>query len=109
MITIRNTLLNCVLAVALSAGPTMAADFHALAGLQATTPAPLSDEVLAATEGGAVCTVTAGLIAVTASSGTDGGVCLIAILTSPTGGLAIFAVANELPVLAANFLQVTTF
>ncbi len=103
---IKTTLLGCALAVALSAGPAMAADFHALAGLRGTTPTPLRDEVLAATEGGAACTATVGAISVTASSGTAGGVCLIAILISPTGGLAIFAVANELPALAAQFLQV---
>ncbi len=103
---IKTTLLGSALAVALSAAPAMAADFHALAGLQGATPAPLQDEVLAATEGGAVCTVAVGLISVTADSGTAGGVCLIAILVTPTGGLAIFAVANALPVLAAQFLQV---
>jgi hypothetical protein len=103
---IKTTLLGCALAVALSAAPAMAADFHALAGLQGTTPAPLHDEVLAATEGGAACTAKLGTFSVTAESGTVGGVCLISILVSPTGGLAIFAVANALPVLAAQFLQV---
>jgi hypothetical protein len=103
---IKTTLLGSALAVALSAAPAMAADFHALAGLQGTTPAPLQDEVLAATEGGAACTVAVGLISVTADSGTAGGVCLISILVTPAGGLAIFAVANALPVLAAQFLQV---
>ncbi len=103
---IRNTLLACALAVALSAAPAMAVDFHALAGLQGTAPTPLPDEALAATEGGAVCTVIAGAISVTADSGTPGGVCLIGILFTPTGGLAIFAVGNALPVTAANFLQV---
>jgi hypothetical protein len=94
------------LTVALSAAPAMAADFHALAGLQGATPAPLQDEALAATEGGAACTVAVGSISVTADSGTAGGVCLISILVTPAGGLAIFAVANAIPVLAANFLQV---
>lgn len=108
MIKIKNALSGCALAVALSAAPAMA-DFHALAGLQGTTPAPLPDEALAATEGGAVCTVTLGLLSVTADSGTGGGVCLVSILITPTGGMAIFAVANEFPVLAAQFLQVTTF
>ena len=107
---IKTTLLGSALAVALSAAPTMAADFHALAGLQGATPAPLHDEVLAATEGGAVCTATVAtavsVISVTADSGTAGGVCLIALLRTPTGGIAIFAVANELPVLDAQFLQV---
>lgn len=103
---IKNTLLGCALAAALSAAPAISADFHALAGLRGTTPTPLDDKVLAATEGGAVCTVTLGPISVTADSGSTGGVCLIGILITPTGGLAIFAVANALPVLAANFLQV---
>ncbi|MGH8469434.1 MAG: hypothetical protein ACREVY_10785 [Gammaproteobacteria bacterium] len=103
---IKNTLIRCALALALSGAPAMAADFHALAGLRGTTPTPLDDEVLAATEGGAACTVTLGPISVTADSGTAGGVCLIGILFTPTRGFAIFAVANELPVLAANFLQV---
>ncbi|MGH8580268.1 MAG: hypothetical protein ACREVK_09175 [Gammaproteobacteria bacterium] len=109
MIKIKNTLLGCALTVALSVAPATTADFYALAGLRGTTPAPLPDEVLAATEGGAVCTVAFGLLSVTADSGTAGGVCLVSILITPTGGLAIFAVANALPVLAANFLQVTTF
>jgi hypothetical protein len=104
---IKTTLLGSALAVALSAAPAMAADFHALAGLQGTTPAPLQDEVLAATEGGALCTATIGSISVTADSGTAGGVCLIAILVTP-GGVAIFTVANALPVLIAQFLQVLT-
>jgi hypothetical protein len=103
---IKTTLLGSALAVALSAAPAMAADFHALAELQGATPAALQDEVLAATEGGAACTVTVGPTSVTADSGTAGGVCLISILITPAGGLAIFAVANELSVLAANFLQV---
>ena len=106
---IKTKLLGSALAVALLVDPAMAADFHALAGLQGTTPAPLHDEVLAAVEGGALCTVSVGLISVTASTGTEGGVCLVSILVTPTGGLAIFAVANELPVTAATFLQTTTF
>jgi hypothetical protein len=103
---IKTTLLGSALAVALSAAPAMAADFHALAGLQGATPAPLQDEVLAATEGGAACTVAVGLVSVTVDSGTAGGVCLVSILVTPAGGLSIFAVANEIPILAANFLQV---
>jgi hypothetical protein len=103
----KTTLLGSALAVTLSATPAMAADFHALAGLQGTIPAPLHDEVLAATEGGAVCTATVGSISVTADSGTAGGVCLVAILVTPEG-VAIFAVANALPVLGAQFLQVLT-
>ena len=49
----KSILLGGALAVALSA-PAMAADFHALKGLQGATPAPLQDGVLAATEGGGV-------------------------------------------------------
>ena len=56
---IKNMLLSCALAVALSAAPAMAADFHALAGLRGATPTPLQDEVLAATEGGVACTAAA--------------------------------------------------
>ncbi len=103
---IRNKVLACALAVALSAAPALAADFHALAGLRGATPTPLDDEVLAATEGGAACSVTLGPISVTADSGTAGGVCLIGILISPTAGIAIFAVANAIPITGANFLQV---
>lgn len=98
---IKTTLSGCALAVALSAGPAIAADFHALAGLQAT-PAPLQDGVLAATEGGASCSIGAD---VTADSGATGGVCLLALLPAA----AAFAVTNELPVTAAQFLQVHGF
>ncbi len=97
MIKMKTTLLGGALAVALSA-PAMAGDFHALNGLQGATPAPLQDGVLAATEGGAACDFTLAT--------TDGaGVCLLAAL--PSG--AFFSVANELPVTAANFLQVHGF
>jgi len=106
MIRIKNALRGYALAVALSTAPVMGADFHALAALRGTTPTPVDDEVLAATEGGAVCTVTVDLITVTADTGMAGGVCLVSILITPAGGMAIFAVANGLPVLAANFLQV---
>jgi hypothetical protein len=99
---IKTTLSGCALAVALSAGPAIAADFHALAGLQGATPAPLQDGVLAATEGGASCSIGAD---VTADSGATGGVCLIALLPPA----AAFAVTNELPVTAAQFLQVHGF
>ncbi|MGH8605857.1 MAG: hypothetical protein ACREX9_00035 [Gammaproteobacteria bacterium] len=97
MIEIKTTLLGSALAVALS-GPAMAGDFHALAGLQGASPAPLQDEALAATEGGATCDFA------TATT-TDGGVCLLSALPFA----AFFSVANELPVTAANFLQVHGF
>jgi hypothetical protein len=93
----KTTLLGSALAVALSAAPAMAADFQALAALQGTSPAPLQDEVLAATEGGQTCTV------ITASSET--GVALCAALPPA----AFFAVANAAPVTAAQFLQVHGF
>ncbi len=94
---IKTTLLGSALAVALSA-PAMAGDFHALAGLQGATPAPLQDGVLAATEGGATCDFQ--------TATTDGaGVCLLSALPFA----AFFSVANELPVTAANFLQVHGF
>jgi hypothetical protein len=98
---IKTTLSGCALAVALSAGPAMAADFHALKGLQGAAPAPLQDGVLAATEGGAACAIGD----VTADSGAPGGVCLIALLPPA----AAFGVTNELPVTAAQFLQVHGF
>lgn len=106
---IKNTLLGYALAAALSAGPAMAADFHALGGLLGTTPTPLQDETLAATEGGTVCTVTAitgmGLISVTADSGIAGGACVIGIAANSAGAIAIFGFANTFPTFAANFLQ----
>ncbi|MDQ3564457.1 MAG: hypothetical protein M3436_10055 [Pseudomonadota bacterium] len=90
----KSILLGSALAVALSA-PAMAADFHALKGLQGASLAPLQDGVLAATEGGAACDFT--------TASTDGGgVCLLSALPNA----AFFSVANELPVTAANFLQV---
>jgi len=98
MIKIKSTLLGSALAVALSA-PAMAGDFHALAGLQGTTPAPLQDEALAATEGGLFCQSAAGSFA-----GFDdpGGVCLVSDLPP----FAAFAVSNFANVTAAVFLQV---
>jgi hypothetical protein len=102
---IKTTLLGSALAVALSAAPAIAADFHALKGLQGATPAPLQDRVLATTEGGATaCTVGA----VSTSVGTDG-VCLISILPAANGSTAAFAVTNDASVTAAVFLQVVGF
>ena len=90
----KSILLGGALAVALSA-PAMAADFHALKGLQGAAPAPLQDGVLAATEGGGVCTFES-------ADSTTTGVCLLAALPNA----AFFSVANALPVTAAQFLQV---
>lgn len=99
MIEIKTTLLGSALAVALSA-PAMAGDFHALAGLQGTSPVPLQDEALAATEGGQNFCFTPGGSA--ATTNTDGGVVLCAELPP----FAFFSVSNQLPVTAAQFLQV---
>ena len=95
---IKTTLFGSALAVALSAAPAMAADFHALNGLQGAAPAPLQDGVLAATEGGATCTVIA-------ADSAGGGVALCAALPPA----AFFGVANFLPVTAAQYLQVHGF
>ncbi len=95
---IKTTLLGSALAVALSAAPAMAEDFHALKGLQGAAPAPLQDGVLATTEGGATCNFGE-------ASTETGGVCLLAALPFA----AFFSVANELPVTAAQFLQVHGF
>ena len=48
---IKTTLLGSTLAVALSAGPAMAADFQARADLQGPAPTPLTDAAVTATEG----------------------------------------------------------
>ncbi len=92
------TLLGSALAVGLLSTSAMAADFHALSGLQAA-PAPVNDVELSTTEGGATCDFTA--------VSSAGGVALCAVLSSgASGGTAAFTVANELPVTAAQFLQV---
>lgn len=95
----KTTLLGSALVVALSAAPAMAADFHALKGLQGTAPAALQDGVLAATEGGLFCTSSAGSAAGFADAS---GVCLVSDLPP----FAHFAVSNAAPVTAATFLQV---
>ena len=102
---IKNTLLGCALAAALSTASAMAADFHALAGLQGTTLTPLEDEVLAATEGGTVCAVTIGVITQTADTGIAGGTCFIGLLANLQGPVAIFAFATTFPSFSANLLQ----
>jgi len=103
---IKTTLLGSALAVALSAAPAIAADFHALAGLQGAGPAPLQDGVLAATEGGLFCSSVNGSFAGFAVAT---GVCLVSDLPTIAGGFSSFAVSNELPVTGATFLQVTGF
>lgn len=104
---IKTTLSGCALAVVLSAGPAIAADFHALKGLQGATPAPLQDGVLAATEGGSACT--AGAASVAGGLVDNAGVALCASLPTILGIFANFAVFNAAPVTGAQFLQVTGF
>jgi hypothetical protein len=103
---IKTTLFGSALAVALSASPAIAADFHALKGLQGAAPAPLQDGVLAATEGGLACTSVNGSLAGFAVAT---GVCLVSDLPTISGAFSAFAVSNELPVTGATFLQVTGF
>jgi hypothetical protein len=103
---IKTTLFGSALAVALSAAPAIAADFHALAGLQGASPAPLQDGVLAATEGGLFCSSVNGSFAGFAVAT---GVCLVSDLPTISTQFSSFAVANELPVTGATFLQVTGF
>jgi hypothetical protein len=101
-------LLGGALAVAVFSAPVMAADFHAMAALQAA-PAPMQDMELAATEGGLVCRAAIGSIA--AGSPVGGGVCLVGDIMKiglvDSGIGASFAVYNKLPVTGANFLQVS--
>lgn len=97
---IKTTLFGSALAVALSAAPAMAADFHALKGLQGAAPAPLQEGVLAATEGGAICAGPA-----QTADTTGGGVCLASSIVG-TVTSADFAVANAAPVAVAIFLMV---
>lgn len=99
MIKIKTTLLGCALGVALSA-PAMAADFHALAGLQGTSPAPLQDKALAATEGGLSC------VSVNGSAVVDAGaVCIASDVPTTLGVFSSFTVSNGLPVHTAQFLN----
>ena len=104
---IKTTLSVCALALALSAGPALAADFHALKGLQGAAPAPLHDGMLAATEGGSLCA--AGDGAAAGGLLDNVGVALCAALPSLGGDFANFAVFNAAPVTAAQFLQVVGF
>ncbi len=92
----KKVTLGSALAVAMLSSTAMAADFHALGEIKA---APVQDTELSATEGGATCDAT--------TVGSAGGVALCAFLSSgASGGTAQFTVANELPVTAAQFLQV---
>lgn len=92
----KKVTLGSTVAVAMLSSTAMAADFHALGEIQA---APVQDSELSATEGGASCNFE--------EVGSAGGVALCAYLMSgASGGTAKFTVANELPVTAAQFLQV---
>jgi hypothetical protein len=80
-------------------GTAMAGDgFQTLNVIQA---APMQDEALARAEGGVVCS-TPGASASVNNGVSGGGVALCSSITP----IAFFAVANQLPVTAANFLQV---
>lgn len=92
----KKVTLGSSLAVAMLSSTAMAADFHALGEIQA---APVQDTELSATEGGGTCDAT--------TVASDGGVALCAFLSSgASGGTAQFTVGNQLPVTAAQFLQV---
>ncbi len=92
----KKVTLGSALAVAMLSSTAMAADFHALGEIKA---APVQDTELSATEGGATCDAT--------TVASAGGVALCAHITSgASGGTASFTVANELPITAAQFLQV---
>ncbi len=100
----KTILTTTLLTVALSAGSIMAADdFHALTVLQATTP--MQDDALASTEGGSICQATAAATSAVNGGAPGGGVSLCASL-GPAGNGAAFGVSNQLPVTAANYLQV---
>ncbi len=102
----KSILLGGALAVALSA-PAMAADFHALKGLQGAAPAPLQDGVLATTEGGAACVANG-----SAAGGLIDNIGVALCASLPTAGgtnFANFSVFNAAPVTAAQFLQVVGF
>ena len=95
----KSTLFGSALAIGLASGPVMSADFYALSVVQGAAPVAMQNGELAATEGGATCDFT--------TVASAGGVALCAFLLSgASGGTASFTVANELPVTAAQFLQV---
>lgn len=94
----KSILLGSALAVALSA-PAMAADFHALEGLQGHTPEALPDMALATTEGGAICGITADFTA-------DGGGAAYCAFSQTTGGVSVVTVGVDIP-LTANILTVS--
>jgi hypothetical protein len=97
---IKTTMLGSALAVALSAAPAIAADFHALKGLQGAAPAPLQEGVLAATEGGATCNITPDVGAVGAGAAYCG------FVIGASGSTSGTPVGVDIP-LTANILNVT--
>lgn len=83
-------------------GTAMADDgFHALSVIQA---APMQDEALATTEGGSICSAPGATTAV--NGGAPGGGVSLCSSVGPGGNGAAHSVSNQLPVTAANFLQV---
>ena len=96
---IKTTLFGSALAVALSASPAIAEDFHALDGLQGAAPAPLQDGVLAATEGGAICTV------ISADSAAGGFALCAALPPAAFFAVANFATRNGRPVPTGSRLR----
>jgi len=101
---IKSILLCSALVVVLSAGPAMAADFRALAGLHGLPPSPLHDEVLAATEGGAACSAHGSTAGAVADIQGAIGVCVITFSLPPPS--ATFVVANGLPLSHVTFIEV---
>ncbi|MEE9395392.1 MAG: hypothetical protein V3V31_00120 [Methylococcales bacterium] len=96
----KSLLLSSALTVALVSVPAVAGEFYAMSTWNGSTPAPLQDAELSATEGGASCS-TPVLGSVT------GGVPLCAwIVSGISGGEAHFAVGNALSVTVGDFLQV---
>jgi hypothetical protein len=99
---IKSTLIGSALAIILASSLTMAADdFHALTVLQAT---PMQDDALASTEGGSICSAPGATTAV--NGGAPGGGVSLCSSVGPGGNGAAHSVSNQLPVTAANFLQV---
>jgi hypothetical protein len=99
----KSTLLSSALAIVLTSSLAMAADgFQALSVIQA---APMQDAALASTEGGSICQATAAATSAVNGGAPGGGVSLCSSV-GPGGDGAAFGVSNQLPVTAANYLQV---
>lgn len=95
-------LLMGMLVAMMIAAPAIAGEFYAMDGIKGATP--LQDQTLAATEGGSTCDA-GGLTA----KDQGAGVCLVSLISHPSGATIAFSVTNALPVTAANYLQVTGF